>query len=60
MLKFVKGIFKKEDNKPLGFFDLPADKQRKIIKKAAREANEDQQELMKKYKEQLKFRDCSN
>jgi len=60
MLKFAKSVFRKKDKKPLGFFDLPADKQKKIIKKAAKEANKDQQALMKKYEEQLKFRDCSH
>lgn len=60
MLNFAKKLFTKKKEKSLSFFDLPADKQKKIIKKAVREANKDQLNLMKDYEKSLKFRNCSH
>jgi len=53
MLKFLRTTIKgKKKNLP-NFFDLPSYKQKKIIRKAAREASEEQLELVKRHDRKL-------
>ena len=53
MLNTIKKIFKidskKKKVKSSNFFDLPSEQQKKIIKKAVREANKDQLDLSERY-----------
>lgn len=67
MLNIIEKVFrlnrKKKVVKTTNFFELPSGQQKKIIKQAIREANEDQLELVNKYcekHERLELRKCSN